>query len=124
MRKGGTSNDLISLFSKSRRQVGLTAVLDEHGILHDDVDSASEAICRYWSKQLSGKTTSDKLMDRILDKFSVPFPETNWVISYEEFLENISSKRNSSPGPDGIPYSFYQKIPPEATRNLYKCYTN
>ena len=52
-------------------------------------------------------------MDRILDRFSVPVPETTWVITYEEFLENNSSEKISSPGPDGIPYFFTRKFLPK-----------
>ena len=36
------------------------------------------------------------------------FDDIRWVIDKNEFDELMASKKESAPGPDGIPYSFYR----------------
>ena len=62
-------------------------------------------LCRHWENIFAEKSIDNEEADRFSEEYAVPFPEVQWELSKEEFLENIEATLDSAPGPDGLPYS-------------------
>ena len=54
--------------------------------------------------------------------FSKSSDDIRWVIDQNEFDELMASKKESAPGPDGIPYSFYRCAGGLGSRILFCAY--
>ena len=70
----------------------LHAVTDEHG--QENEDESGRILCEYWGTNIL------RYVQKAPD-------DIRWEIDRNEFDELMAAKKESAPGPDGIPYSLY-----------------
>ena len=90
--------------------------LTTHAISNaDDVssfhqDEAARRLCQHWGGMFSARGTSipNGWAQTMLALVQLAPPDLIWNIGSDRFEEHLASKRESAPGPDGLPYSVYR----------------
>ena len=77
---------------------GLTGI-NMNGTIHTDPSTVHTALSEYWAAGFSPKNIDDNAMDVLLSYCKI-FPEANFLISFDEFLEVIRGRKDTAPGPD------------------------
>ena len=57
-----------------------------------------------------------------LTQWARPLPEIDWVLSEEAFNAVLDKLVDSAPGPDGIPYSCWKRLPQHIRWHLFQAY--
>ena len=60
-----------------------------------DADEAFDAIIDYWAEQFTAKPMDEKAAEEVLN-FSVPFPQEEWTLDFEQLSEIIQNKKDSA----------------------------
>ena len=87
-----------------------SAVTDEEGHPSDNEDESGRRLCEYWSTifQASVEGPTHHQYEDILRYVQKAPDDIRWTIDRTEFDELIAMKKDSAPGPDGIPYGAYR----------------
>ena len=88
----------------------LHAVPAEDGIPIEDEDESGMKLCTSWGKIFDSRAEDKRhhAHETILEYVQKTPEDVQWEIDKREIDEMISTKKESAPGPDGIPYSYLQ----------------
>ena len=88
----------------------LHAVTDEDGHPLENEDESGRRLCDYWSKIFEARIEGERhhCHEIILGCVQKAPDDIRWEIDRNEFDELMATKKESAPGPDGIPYSLYR----------------
>ena len=88
----------------------LHAVTDEDGHHHENEEETGTRSRTYRSEGFESRIEDERhhVHETILDYVQKAPDDIQWEIDKREFDEMIAAKKESSPGPDGIPYSIYR----------------
>ena len=106
-----------------RLMLCLHAVTDEDGHPLEEEESGRR-LCDCWSAIFQARAEGPKhhQYDNILRYVQKAPGDIRWVIDQNEFDELMASKKESAPGRDGIPYSFYRRAVGLGSRFLFCAY--
>ena len=90
--------------------LSLHAVTGEDGHPCEDEDESCMRLCTYWSKVFESRNEDERhhAHETILENVQKVPDDIQWEIGKREFDEKIDTKKESAPGPDGIPYGIYR----------------
>ena len=80
------------------------------GTVTTEPQRMAEEINSHWQKVFDEKRIDVDAAEEFLSRFARRFPDIEWFLSEEEFLEVIVRTGNSAPGPDGIPYRAWRNV--------------
>ena len=84
----------------------LSAVTDEEGHPLETEDESGRRLCEYWGTIFQARQEGPRhhQHEDILRYVQKAPDDINWTIDQAEFVDLLASKKDSAPGPDGIPY--------------------
>ena len=86
----------------------LHAETDENGHTQENEEESGRRLCEYWGTIFQARVGSrHHQYENILRYVQKALDDIRWVIDKNEFDELMATKKESVPGPDGIPYSFH-----------------
>ena len=88
----------------------LHAVTDEDGHPLENEDESGRRLCGYWCAIFEAPNEGEPhpCNETILRYVQKTPDDIRWEIDRNEFDELLATKKESAPGPDGIPYSSYR----------------
>ena len=104
----------------------LHAVTDEdvHPLVNED--ESGRRICEYWSTIFQARVECQRHhhYEDILQYVQKAPDDIRWEIDKNEFDELMAAKKESAPGPDGIPYSLYRCAGGLGSQVLFNAYNH
>ena len=103
----------------------LSAVTDEEGHPLENEDDFGRRLCEYWRTifQARQEGPGHQQHEDILRYVQQAPDDINWTIDQAEFDDLlVVKKKNSAPGPDGIPYGVYRCAGGLGSKVLYRAY--
>ena len=100
----------------------LHAVTDKEGHPLEDEDESGMKLCTYWSKIFESEGERHLAHETILEFVHKAPEDTQLTIDKREFDDMIATKKESAPGPDGIPYSIYKCAGGLGSRFLFSAF--
>ena len=90
----------------------------------ENEDESGRRLCEYWDKNLQARIEVERhhLRETILRYVQKAPDDIRWEIDRNKFDELQATKKESAPGPDGIPYSLYRCAGGLGSQFLYKAY--
>ena len=90
--------------------LSLSAVTDEEGHPLENEDESGRRLCEYWRTIFQARPEGPRHLqhEEILRYVQQAPDHINWTLDQAEFDDLLASKKDSAPGPDGIPYSIYR----------------
>ena len=87
----------------------LHAVTDENGHPLEDEDESGMKLCNCWCKVFESRIQDERhhSHETILDYVQIAPDDIQWEIDQCEFDGMMATKKESAPGPDGIPKSIF-----------------
>ena len=78
---------------------------DEDGQHLKDEDESGMRLCTFWCKVFESRSEGERhhSHETLLEYVQKAPEDIQWVIDKREFDEIIATKKESAPGPDGIP---------------------
>ena len=88
----------------------LSAITDEEGHPLENEDESGRRLCEYWGTIFQTRQDSPRhFQHEDILRFVQQAPDDiNWALDRAEFDDLLASKKDSAPGPDGIPYGVYR----------------
>ena len=88
----------------------LHAVTDEDGHHLETEDESGRRLCEYWGTVFQARVEGQRHHhhENILRYVQKAPDDIRWEIDRNEFDELMATKKESAPGPDGIPCSLYR----------------
>ena len=82
------------------------AVTDDDGHPLENEDESGRRLCEYWSSTFQARAEGPRhhQFENLWQYVQKAPDDISWVIDRNEFDELIALKKESAPGPDGIPY--------------------
>ena len=107
-----------------RSMLCLHAVTDEDGHPLENEDESGRRLCVFWNTTFQARAEGPRhhQYENILRYVQKAPDDILWVIDQNEFNELMASKKESAPGPDGIPYSMYRCAGGLGSRRLFCAY--
>ena len=104
----------------------LHAVTDDDGHPLENEGGSGRRLCEYWGSIFQARAEDPRhhQFENLLQYVQKAPDDIRWVIDRNEFDELIASKKESAPGPDGIPYSFYRCAGGLGSQILFNVYNN
>ena len=102
----------------------LHAVTDEDGHPLENEDESSRRLREYWGTIFQARAEGPRhhQYESILRYVQKAPDDIRWVIDKNEFDELLATKKESAPGLDGMPYSFYRCAGGLGSRILFCAY--
>lgn len=115
-------DSLTNMWRTRNRRIGLSHALSPAGDVIHDADQGAQTLLSYWAEVFAHKPVEDSALNVLVRHCDADaLSRIDWSVFYEEFLGALRARRDSSPGPDGIPYSAW--IASEASWPvLFRCY--
>ena len=90
----------------------------------ENEDESGRRLCEYWSTVFQARIEGERhhLHEAILRCVQKAPDDIRCEIDRNEFDEVMAAKKESAPGPDGIPYSLYRCAGGLDSQFLYKSY--
>ena len=90
--------------------VCLNAVTDEDGHPLENEDESGRRLCEYWGSIFQARVEGPRhhQYENILRYVQKAPHDIRWTMDRTEFDELVALKKDSAPGPDGIPYGAYR----------------
>ena len=90
--------------------LSLSAVTDEEGHSLDNEDDSGRRLCEYWGAIFQARDEGPRhhQHEDILRFVQHPPDDIRWTIDKTEFDDLLALKKDSAPGPGGIPYGVYR----------------
>ena len=100
-------------------------VTDEDGHPVGNEDESGTRLCDYWGSNFPARADGSRhhQCENILRYVQKAPDDIRWVFDRNEFDELMALKKESAPGSDGIPYSFYRCAGGVGSRILFNAYT-
>ena len=117
---GSFTSKCFQILKTKKKRLGLSGIIDPAGEVITDMNEAMALLDEYWSECFSERRSCHVACEDIF-RHARTFPLFNFDITYEE-LEKQLSRPESSPGPDGIPYSVWAASPQICKQTLFKAY--
>ena len=93
------------------------------GSVTSDPAQMSAVLGGHWGEVFNQTECKEDDVSRFVNKYSTQFPNVNWDLSEDQFLDMLGQTGNSAPGPDGIPYSCWRCAPRWIRSALYTCFS-
>ena len=107
--------------TRTRKTHTLTILHDDHTPLPDN-QTAAAALRDHWQPTFTARNTLQPAIDEILQHAN-RIPDTfRWCLTYDEFKKVAIRLTDSSPGPDGLPYSAWTHAGDTILDLLYRAY--
>ena len=92
------------------QQETCSAVTDEEGHPLENEDESGKRLCEYWSTIFQAREEGPRhhQHEDILRFVQHAPDDISWTIDQTEFDDLLALKKDSAPGPDGIPYGAYR----------------
>ena len=106
--------------------LSLSAVTDEEGHSLETEDESGRRLCEYGGTIFQARQEGPRhhQHEEILRFVQQAPDDINWTIDQTEFDDLLASKKDSAPGPDGIPYGAFkmcwQGWAPSSSFNAYE----
>ena len=102
----------------------LHAVNDEDGHPLENEDESGRRLCEYWSTIFQARVEGQRHhhYENILRYVQKAPDDIRWIIDKNEFDELIYTRKQSAPGPDGIPCSFHSCAVGLGSQVLFNAY--
>ena len=102
----------------------LNAVTDEDGHPLENEDESGRRLCEYWGSTFQARVEGPRhhQYENILRYVQKAPDDIRWTIDRTEFDELIALKKDSAPGPDGIPYGAYRRAGGLGSQFLFNAY--
>ena len=103
----------------------LHAVTDENGHPLENEDESGRRLCEYWGTIFQARVEGQRHhhYQNILRYVQKAPDDIRWEVDKSEFDELMATKKESAPGLDGIPYSFYRCAGALGSQVLFNAYT-
>ena len=90
--------------------LSLSAVTDEAGHPFENEDESGRRLCEYWETIFQAREEGPRhhQHEDILRYVNQALDDIRWTIDQAEFDDLLALKKDSAPGPDGIPYGAYR----------------
>ena len=100
------------------------AVTNEEGRPLDDDDESGTRLCSYWGRIFESRTEDDRhhAYETILEFVQKAPEDVQWSMDKQEFDKMIATKKESAPGPDGIPYGIFRRAVGLGSHFLFNAY--
>ena len=94
----------------TRNLCSLSAVTDEEGHSLENEDESGIRHCEYWRTIFLAREESPRHhQHEDVSRYVQQAPgDISWTVDQAQFDELLSLKKDSAPGPDGIPYGVYR----------------
>ena len=104
--------------------LSLSEVTDEEGHPLENEDESGRRLCEYWGSTFQARVEGPRhhQYDDILRFVQKAPDDIRWTIDKTEFAELIAMKKDSAPGPDGIPYGVCRCAGGLASQFLFNAY--
>ena len=104
----------------------LSTLAAPDGTVATDPAHISQVLLDYWSIQFSEAPVCSDAVRALLGKWCKDKPQLPdcWLLTWEEWCEVLDRCADSTPGPDGLPYSVWRLAPECARRALYAAYAS
>ena len=104
--------------------LSLSAVTDEEGHPLDNEDESGRRLCENWRTIFQARVEGPRhhQFEDILRFVQKAPDDIRWTIDKTEFDELIAMKKDSAPGPDGIPYGAYRCAGGPGSQFLFNAY--
>ena len=88
----------------------VSALTDEEGHPLEDEDESGRRLCEYWRTIVQARAEGPRhhQYEDILRHVRKALDHIRWTTDKTEFDALIALKKDSAPGPDGIPYGVYR----------------
>lgn len=114
-------NILYDLWRRVKPTTALTGVR-KNGEIFTDPSLVHGLISEHWADGFAEQHIDQEAADDIL-KYSNFFPDDiSWQLSFEDFLQVVSGRKDSAPGPDSLPYSAWKNASLSILRVIYDAY--
>ena len=102
----------------------LSAVNDEEGLTLENEDESGRRLCEYWGNIFQARQEGPRHLhqEEILRFVQQAPDDINWTPDQVEFDDLFASKKDSAPGPDGIPYGIYRCAGGLGSKFLFHAY--
>ena len=102
----------------------LSAVTDKEGHSLDNEDESGRRLCECWRTIFQARQEGPRhhQHDDILRYVQQAPDNINWTIDQAEFDDLLALKKDSAPGPDGIPYGVYMCAAGLDSKFLFRAY--
>jgi hypothetical protein len=112
----------MQLWAIKGKRFSATGILSEEGEAPVTVgDSISNLLVR-WTPVVHAKQGDKKLADKFASFLNYQQLDDQWVMGYEQFVEVMSFRKSTAPGPDGIAHCFWWNGPDQFRRVLFDLY--
>ena len=91
------------------------AIRDEGGHPLENEDESGRRLCEYWGTIFEARQEGPRHFPQAPD-------DINWTPDRAEFDDLLASKKDSAPGPDGIPYGVYRCAGGLGSKFLFNAY--
>ena len=90
----------------------------------ENEDESGRRPCEYWSSTFQARVEGPRhhQYENILRYVQKAPDDIRWTIDRTEFDELIALKKDSAPGPDGIPYGAYRRAGGLGSQFLFNAY--
>ena len=104
------SADLDFAWRAKKPVLCLHAVTDKNGHPLENEDESGRRLCEHWGTIFQVRVEGQRHHhhENILRYVQKALDDFRWVINKKEFDELMATKKESAPGPDGIPYSLHR----------------
>jgi hypothetical protein len=111
-----------AVWATRRRSASTFAILDSQGIPAPDYAAAAQLLQNHWRTVFAAPLVQQTSQDEVLG-FVVEAPDVfDWSFDQSTFKAVLSTLCDSSPGPDGLPYSAWQHADETVTDCLYAAF--
>ena len=119
------SADLVFMLGVPRNRYFLSMQFtDGNGHPLENEDESGRRLCEYWSKIFEARVPGEQhhCYETILEYVQKTPDDIRWETDKNECDELLATKKESAPGPDGIPYSLYRCAGGLGSTFLFKVY--
>ena len=107
--------------SPKRKRVKGLDILDDDGAPITDAEKATDEVHRHWSWFFARRPGDPEARERLLGR-AARFQGDLRPIPFADFCGIVTPRKDSAPGPDGIPFSAWAVPIAELHECLYSCY--
>ena len=111
-----------SAWSSSRRRTSTFAILDCKGAPAISAAHSTQLLADHWGSVFAATPCSKVAQDQLLRHVVLAPEDINWRLPREDFITIAERCSDSTPGPDGIPYSAWVRADPRFVDCVHRAY--
>ena len=119
------NNNIICLQEVTKKpELCLSAVTDEEGHTLENEDESGRGLCECWGTIFRARQEGPRhhQHEEILRFVQQAPDDINWTVDHADFDDLLALKKDSAPGPDGIPYSVHRCAGGLGSKFLFRAY--